>query len=100
MAWCEELKAVEAKNETLLDWFVTKGMPLEDYDSKILAQTTIHTAKSGRQWTWQTCTHLGYFQTPGSHPGMRGPITMDYWYDFCKRVFGITMKTDDATWNM
>ena len=52
MAWCEELKAVEAKNETLLDWFVTKGMPLEDYDSKILAQTTINTAKSGRQWTW------------------------------------------------
>lgn len=31
---------------------------------------------------------------------MRGPITIDYWYDFCQRVFGIKMKTDDTTWNM
>jgi len=98
--WCEELMKVEAKNDTLLDWFVSKSLPLVDYDARELANITIDFAKSSRQWVWQTCTHLGYFQTPGTHNGMRGNITMPYWYEFCKKVYGIPLKTDDHTWNM
>jgi pimeloyl-ACP methyl ester carboxylesterase len=42
-----------------------------------------------RQWTWQTCTELGYFQTAPSEKPLRSPnITVAYHLGVCQRLFG------------
>jgi len=31
---------------------------------------------------------------------MRGNITLPFWWDYCQRIYGVPLVTDDTTWNM
>ncbi|KAF6207781.1 hypothetical protein GE061_016229 [Apolygus lucorum] len=43
----------------------------------------------GRQWTYQTCTEFGYFQTSSTMEQLFGPsISLKYHVDFCQDIFG------------
>ena len=55
-----------------------------------------------RQWTYQYCSQLAYFQVPGKYtPALRSKNTTDkYWLDYCKRIFGTEMKPQTEAWNM
>ncbi len=46
---------------------------------------------SGRQWTYQTCTEFGYYQTTDSKQTslFSDQITLDFYTDQCSQVFGI-----------
>lgn len=43
------------------------GLALEEYAAGFVANSTIDGDKNMRQWTYQTCADLGYFQTPARH---------------------------------
>jgi hypothetical protein len=70
-AFCEELMAQPDDMDSIISWLVVfageHGLVLEEYRAEHLQNTTIDFNGGGRQWTYQTCTHLGYFQTPAKH---------------------------------
>lgn len=50
---------------------------------------------SGRQWTWQTCSELGWFQSAHPNPdeALRSSrVDVNFFLNFCKEIFG-----DDVT---
>lgn len=51
----------------------------------------------GRQWTYQTCTEFGYFQTTDSKQSSLFSDTtpLSYFTDICTEVFGI--KSEDVS---
>eukprot|EP01017_Pseudomicrothorax_dubius_P002878 TRINITY_DN1025_c0_g1_i13.p1 TRINITY_DN1025_c0_g1~~TRINITY_DN1025_c0_g1_i13.p1 ORF type:complete len:389 (-),score=100.83 TRINITY_DN1025_c0_g1_i13:396-1562(-) len=42
-----------------------------DYGSYYLSNTTYDIDKNGRQWTYQYCSQMGWFQTPSKDPNLR-----------------------------
>lgn len=52
--------------------------------------------QSMRQWTYQTCTEFGYFQTTdsGRQPFGSG-VKLQFWLDFCRDVFNRNFATVD-----
>ena len=66
--FCEELAKAPNDTEQLMHWladYASKtGLSLEEYAAGFVANTTIDYNKNMRQWTYQTCSDLGYFQTP------------------------------------
>ena len=71
------------------------------YPSEILKDTTIVSSKNARQWTYQFCSQLGYFQTPSqTFPPLKNKIlTIDFWNTYCKRIFSIDIKPNTQLWN-
>lgn len=104
-AFCRELTSLPNDNEAVLHWLVgyaaRSGLTLEDYGADSLRNTTIDFSKNARQWTYQTCANLGYFQTPARHgTPMRGlNIKVDFWEEFCERVYGIKIFPDTHHYN-
>jgi hypothetical protein len=103
-AFCDELTAIKDSKDSYTQFMVDEAtkdhLLIEDYDNNKLKDTGIDFNKPMRQWVWQTCTHLGYFQTPGKNKDMRGNITMPFWYQYCENIYGAKLITDDKTWNM
>ena len=66
--FCAQLSEVGGSLEEIITWlneFSTKlGIALSEYTASYLQNTTIDFDKNGRQWTYQICSNLGYFQTP------------------------------------
>ena len=64
------------------------GLSPADYDTDLLANTTIDVTSSSRQWTYQYCTEYGFFQTPSEiHPMRSKLLDPEYWPKMCDRVF-------------
>ena len=64
------------------------GVNPQDYDTRIIADTTIDTSASGRPWTFQYCTEYGFFQTPSQEHTMRSSLLdLPYWPAMCSRSF-------------
>ena len=71
--------------------FTPAGYHMED-----LQNTTIDFNKASRQWTYQTCTEVGYFQTPFHRRPFRSQLLkLDYWKQSCREAFGIDIFTHD-----
>ena len=74
---------------TTRDYFGT----IEDIDSytiDYLKNTTIDINKNMRQWTYQTCTEVAYFQTVYSKsPTRASVVNLDYYKDICYKAFGV-----------
>ena len=81
-----------------------------DYDTTLLANTTIDVNSAGRQWTYQYCTEYGFYQTPSEiHPMRSRLLDPEYWPKMCDRAFeGLTSKkkarafstwADQGGWN-
>nr|APA33879.1 seminal fluid protein [Nilaparvata lugens] len=63
------------------------------YDSEIkeLQQTewNKNTSEGARQWTYQTCTEFGFFQTQSSKTDLFGPhFPLDFFVGMCKDIYG------------
>jgi len=43
--------------------------------------------RDGRQWYWQKCTQLGWFQTPSKYKMRSELLNMTYWKEFCNAIF-------------
>ena len=66
--FCDGLMEVKDNIVYIIDYLADfakgQGMSLEEYTAEFTANTTIDFNKNMRQWTYQTCANLGYFQTP------------------------------------
>lgn len=103
--FCNELKNYNT-NDEILDWFGRwapehRANP-EFYDSTILKKTKIEFSYNMRQWTYQYCSQLAYFQIPGKYTKpLRSANTTDkYWLDYCKRIYGKEIVPNTEAWNM
>lgn len=65
----------------------------------MLQDITIDVNKNLRQWTWQYCTEFGFFQTPSQTPVRSTKISLPFWPDYCKRIFGKELKTNTNNTN-
>ena len=103
--FCEGLLSQPDDIDQQLQWLkefsIQQGMVLADYKAEFLQNTTIEFNNNGRQWTYQTCANLGYFQTPAEvGTPMRGKnVGIDFWEEFCGRVYGIEIFPDTHHWN-
>lgn len=103
--FCKDLAAASEEPEALIAWLANyatqSGLVLSDYGADSLRNTTIDGNKNARQWTYQTCANLGYFQTPAVvGTPMRGHnVGIDYWEEFCERVYGIQIFPDTHHYN-
>ena len=71
------------------------GLAYDQYSAISLANTTIDINSSLRQWTYQICTEFGFFMTPSLEQPMRSHfIDMNFWPDYCNRVFDKHMETE------
>ena len=58
--------------------------------------------KIGRQWTYQVCSQLGWFQTYSNKTqySMRSPrINLDFYRQFCKNAYGIALWPNTDRFN-
>ncbi|KAK2954094.1 putative Thymus-specific serine protease [Blattamonas nauphoetae] len=103
---CDTLSQAPAAGKTIKDNmydFVSKmfvNMDTNCYDfsssAEILKDTTMDFTKSGRQWTYQTCTEFGYFQVAPAENSLRSKqITLEYHYDLCEKIFGPEFRQPD-----
>lgn len=71
------------------------------YPSKVLQDTTIDFSKNARQWTYQYCSQLGYMQTLSkTYPPLKNKnMTINFYYKYCKDIFGIDIKPRTELWN-
>ena len=95
---CEALTSNNDSNENLMKAIAkfAKGESLsyDQYDAKSLTKTTIDINANLRQWTYLYCNEFGFFMTPNKEQPMRSQILkLDFWPDYCKRVFGRDMET-------
>ncbi|CAI2366003.1 unnamed protein product [Moneuplotes crassus] len=73
-------------------------------DDFFVGDSTSHTLDpyaNMRQWTYQICSNLGYFQTYSRDtPAMRSEqINLDFWRDQCSKEFGVDIFPDTDHWN-
>lgn len=70
--------------------------------STVLQQVTAATPqRNERQWAWQTCSELAYFQNWHNNNSIRSRfVDMDYQLRHCKKVFGVDMIPDTVGTNI
>lgn len=62
---------------------------VDSYHIEALKNTTVDYSKNMRQWTYQTCTEVAYFQTAYTPSSMRPKIIdLDYYRETCHKAFG------------
>lgn len=95
-------KDYPAMNQMLNDWQVGQIVGRDDYWSVALKNTTIDFGKNGRQWTYQYCSELGYLQTPAQkYPPLKNKaMTLDFWKNYCTRIFEKNIFPDTHLWNL
>ena len=73
------------------------------YDRKYLANSAVTTEKNARQWLFQQCTELGWFQVhPDGDASLRLPrVNRAYFRKLCADTFGAELRpdTESATAN-
>ncbi len=52
-----------------------------------------------RQWYWQMCAELGYFQVPSSKPSRSPLLNLTFWEDYCANIFGEMIVPDTNSTN-
>mmetsp|Transcript_657 Transcript_657/g.888 ORF Transcript_657/g.888 Transcript_657/m.888 type:complete len:243 (-) Transcript_657:206-934(-) len=100
---CANLTAAEGEKDALMKAVAALatngGVSYDQYDAKALSNPTINADSSLRQWSWQYCTEFGFFQTPNDEQPLRSrAIDIDFWPDYCGRIFGtkVETRTDDT----
>lgn len=104
--FCDTIAAQTDDPEQFVDWLALDythqiGLNLGDYSYGYLKDSVIDVSRNARQWTWQTCSNLGYFQTPAEvGPKMRpDDIKIDFWKQYCQGIFDTNVFPDTAHWN-
>jgi serine protease 16 len=75
-----------------------------EYDGSYLANTTVDTKSSGRQWWWLMCNELGWFNgydTSGTdHPFVAlTSVTLETWLKTCRDAYGLPDSYSGANTN-
>jgi len=79
-------------NITKNSWSGRFGQPYQ-YSQDHLKNTTSVYQWADRQWWWQTCTELAYFQIAPQQNSVRSStVNLDYFRGLCSNVFG------EGTW--
>jgi len=61
-----------------------------------ITSTKIDFNSSGRQWTWQVCTQVGWLMTASKNSVLTTDLTgLDYQLKTCERVFGVKLNPKD-----
>ncbi|KAL4475089.1 hypothetical protein ABPG74_001785 [Tetrahymena malaccensis] len=80
---------------------VQGNQPIEAYDTYTLTNTTYDEDAAGRQWTWQTCTEFGWFQTANQVQPMRSKqVDLDFYRYICNVAFDGEHNDPDITANV
>jgi len=76
-------------NYTITVWGQMLGSP-DEYSTAWQQNVTADPAKADRQWWFQTCTELGYFQNAPATGSIRSAkyVNMNYHMAHCQNVFG------------
>jgi len=95
-----DLVAVYA-NYTINVWSVQLGGTPTEYGTAWQQDTSISEDKADRQWWFQTCSELGYFQNAPATGSIRSAkyVNMDYHRTHCQNVFGIPLWPDTESTN-
>ena len=68
--------------------------PPSAYDRHALMDEVYDVNDQMRQWNYQYCTELGYFQTQDFDHYLRSKyMTEEYWDEFCVSIFGQSTNT-------
>ena len=86
----------------LVDFAATMNpLSINDYWSNILGDTTVDKTKSGRQWNYQVCTQLGWFQTPPAQDSIRSSkLSIDFWKSYCSRIYKADLWPDTENYDV
>ncbi|KAM3140462.1 hypothetical protein pb186bvf_007442 [Paramecium bursaria] len=74
----------------------------ESYGSEFLKNQTINFNSASRQWTYQTCTEVGYFQTANIksfHTTRSAQLQIDFFDNLCAYSYGVPIFPDDERTN-
>ncbi|KAF2075083.1 hypothetical protein CYY_003603 [Polysphondylium violaceum] len=72
-------------------WSPMLGIP-DEYATSWQQNTTVDFNKADRQWWFQTCSQLGWFQpAPENDPIRSTQVNMTYFQNHCEQVFGVAM---------
>jgi pimeloyl-ACP methyl ester carboxylesterase len=87
-------------NYTIAVWGQHLGTP-DEYGTAWQQDTTANEGKADRQWWFQTCTELGYFQNAPKTGSIRSAlfVNMEYHRTHCLNVFGKPLWPDTAATN-
>ncbi len=78
----------------------TVGVTARDFTLEKEKNIQIDVHSSSRQWTYQVCSSLGWFQNGETNNPMRAPIlNVEYWRGVCKRVFGTDLFPNEEYTN-
>jgi len=68
------------------------------YEKEMDIKIDVHS--SARQWNYQVCSSLGYFQTGDTNNPTRTPaLNLEYWKRTCKKIFGTDLFPDEGYTN-
>ncbi|KRX07315.1 hypothetical protein PPERSA_06930 [Pseudocohnilembus persalinus] len=60
-----------------------------DYDQEKMKETQYSYTKNIRQWTYQTCTYVGWFYSAAFYKPMRSTLVdVKYFQDLCENIYG------------
>jgi pimeloyl-ACP methyl ester carboxylesterase len=82
--------------------FAASSVNAPDYGSYYLSNTTIDINKAARQWNYQVCSQLGWFQVPSvkaKHVMRSLDLNLTFWQTFCNNSFGIPLIPNDNRTN-
>lgn len=80
--------AVQLANYTTQFFYAAMGNTAADYDSNVLANPNYNPDHAGRQWWWQTCSELAYFNTAPASDSIRSRhVNLDYFHSACGTMF-------------
>ena len=92
---CDLLQSNESSSDdTIVDVMTNFGTTVAnvnpgDYDTRVIAETTVDPMSSARPWTFQYCSEYGWFQIPSEKNVMRSEMLVEsYWTAMCARSFG------------
>jgi len=93
--------SIEAQFDSLLQYSLA-NTTASDYGSYYLSNTTFDVNNDGsRQWTWQVCSELGWFNTAPQENSMRSTrLNMAFYEQWCRDNFGQDVFAANWTQNL
>jgi len=86
-------------NYTVSYWYNIFGHAYH-YSTEFQKNTSVAEENADRQWWWQTCTELGYFQIAPKTGSIRSHIVnLEYHRHHCRDVFGVPVWPDTNATN-
>eukprot|EP00299_Pterocystis_sp_00344_P007317 c2312_g1_i1.p1 GENE.c2312_g1_i1~~c2312_g1_i1.p1 ORF type:complete len:475 (+),score=101.20 c2312_g1_i1:33-1457(+) len=86
------MKLLEALAKYMSDFFypTLEQNGASEYSASFLQNEDVDEDKSGRQWWYQKCSELGFFQVAPEQFSVRSPlVNLEYHRDLCLQLFGL-----------